>query len=165
MKFSNGNANRIQTHVYPGVPNPQTITCKSSLSTYKCRRSIIQNSQQTKFIQQICIPIFTCAIQGTMMRIWERLSVNHGQRLRPCFFGWLKQFNHSHPPSTTFNQLQPLLSTTKFHCVPFSTHFNLLQPTSPIYHPLFTTERNRPLEMYNQVGIFWIMYFITKIIA
>jgi len=63
---------------------------------------------------------------------------------RPCFFGWLKQFNHSHPLSTNFNQLQPLLSTIKFHCIQFSTHFNLLQPTSPIYHPLFTTERNRP---------------------
>jgi len=25
--------------------------------------------------------------------------------LRPCFFGWLKQFNNSHPPSTNFNQL------------------------------------------------------------
>ena len=61
---------------------------------------------------------------------------------RACFFEWLKQFNHSHPPSTNFNQLQPLLLTTKFHCIPFSTHFNLLQPTSPIYHPLFTTERN-----------------------
>uniref|UniRef100_A0A7C8ZK42 Uncharacterized protein n=1 Tax=Opuntia streptacantha TaxID=393608 RepID=A0A7C8ZK42_OPUST len=24
-----------------------------------------------------------------------------------CFFGWLKQFNHSHPPSTNFNQLHP----------------------------------------------------------
>jgi len=49
--------------------------------------------------------------------------------LRPCFFGWLKQFNHSHPPFTNFNQLQPLLSTTKFHCnhsQPTSTNFTHL---------------------------------------
>jgi len=70
---------------------------------------------------------------------------NFLSQFRPCFFRWSKQFNHSHPPSTNFNQLQPLLSTTKFHCILFSTHFNLFQPTSPIYHPLFTTERNRPL--------------------
>ena len=54
---------------------------------------------------------------------FKRVDLNP-TRLRPCFFGWLKQFNHSHPPSTNFNQLQPLLSTTKFHCIPFSTHFN-----------------------------------------
>ena len=75
------------------------------------------------------------------------LNNNYHAPFRPCFFGWLKQFNHSHPPSTNFNQLQPLLSTTKFHCIPFSTRFNLLQPTPPIYHPLFTTERNRPLKV------------------
>ena len=79
---------------------------------------------------------------------------------RPCFFGWSKQFNHSHPPSTNFNQLQPLLSTTKFHCIPFSTHFNLLQPTSPIYHRLFITERNRPVVWYN-VRSFILEYLIS----
>jgi len=63
--------------------------------------------------------------------------------LRPCFFGWLKQFNHSHPPSTNFNQLQPLLSTTKFYCnhsQPTSTYFNQLHPFTTPYLPLKETD-------------------------
>ena len=69
-----------------------------------------------------------------------------GRPLRPCFFGWLKQFNHFHPSSTNFNQLQPLLSTTKFHCnysQPISTYFNQLHPFITPYLPLKETDPKR----------------------
>ena len=43
--------------------------------------------------------------------------------LRPCFFGWLKQFNHSHLPSTNFNPFYQQQNST-------ATILNPLQPTS-----------------------------------
>jgi len=88
--------------------------------------------------------------------------------IRPCFFRWLKQFNHSHPPSTNFNQLQSLLSTTKFHCnhsQPTLTYFNQLHLFTTPYLPLKETDP-KSIHKYqsNQQFIllkifFWICLF------
>uniref|UniRef100_A0A7C8YF77 Uncharacterized protein n=1 Tax=Opuntia streptacantha TaxID=393608 RepID=A0A7C8YF77_OPUST len=54
---------------------------------------------------------------------------------RPCFCGWLKQFNHSHPPSTNFNpsyQQQNFTATILNSLQPTSTNFTHLPPL--IYH-------------------------------
>ena len=52
--------------------------------------------------------------------------LDHGSENQPfksCFFGWLKQFNHSYPPSTNFNPSYQQQNST-------ATILNPLQPTS-----------------------------------
>jgi len=61
-------------------------------------------------------------------------------RWRPCFFGWSKQFNHSHPSSTNFNPSYQQQNFTAFHSQPTSTYFNQLHPFTTPYLPLKETD-------------------------
>ena len=65
---------------------------------------------------------------------WEAKRVK-SMGLRPCFFGWLKQFNYSHLPSTNFNpsyQQENFTATILNPLQPTSTNFTHLPPL--IYH-------------------------------